>query len=564
MYRTHLLIVTFLIAVSTSLLIVPSRAMGGTHYVAANGSDSNNGTSKTTPWLHAPGMPSCTGTCKAYTPAAGDQIIFRGGDTWHFGNSSLTPSTGGTWTWTWSGSSASFIYIGVDQTWFSGSSWSRPILTGDNPTSTSTSGVASCAYQTAGGNNRMVWFNGVRYFTFDNFEMTGLCAASASASNDYISNVGAVAGYNNPANETNIYIHGWTYISQANGGPGQAGPTGFQSSGNYGFTYQFVVIDGSSDSDYHALSPLGQVGDPYIFADSIIRYAGGTSVPTACHILHDVVFEYISNITDTSAHTDVFMCYGEANDANHPGDGTPNLFYNNVFRHIGAVDHAPLSSVFWEFPPGSPAPPDYVFNNIFSDYADGSSNYNNFCENGCWNGAQAILFNNTYEAAVPSGTGCIICNGSSSGGTITSVNNHWVTNSGTSPSAVFQSTANVTESTSLYQTITQAGKQGYSPGNDFAPTSSSGSTVTTSGTNEYNGLCSNMQSQGALASAVTACQQGATDGCSYNVSNHTLSCPGVPPVPRPPTGPWDIGAYQFSTQVSGQPAPPTNLTVVVQ
>ncbi len=43
-------------------------AFATTYYIAANGSDSNNGTSKTTPWLHAPGMPSCTGTCASTTP----------------------------------------------------------------------------------------------------------------------------------------------------------------------------------------------------------------------------------------------------------------------------------------------------------------------------------------------------------------------------------------------------------------------------------------------------------------------------------------------------------------
>src|ERR1039457_4756325 len=42
-----------------------------TYYVAANGSDSNSGTTKTTPWLHAPGMVSCTGTCASANPVPG-------------------------------------------------------------------------------------------------------------------------------------------------------------------------------------------------------------------------------------------------------------------------------------------------------------------------------------------------------------------------------------------------------------------------------------------------------------------------------------------------------------
>src|ERR1039457_6529579 len=121
------------------LLMIASVGLGTaeaatTHYIAANGSDSNNGTSTTTPWLHAPGMPNCTGTCASYTPQAGDKFIFRGGDTWHFGNSGASPYTGGTWdVHNWFGTSAATcmyegtqtgcIYYGVDLTWFSGASW---------------------------------------------------------------------------------------------------------------------------------------------------------------------------------------------------------------------------------------------------------------------------------------------------------------------------------------------------------------------------------------------------------------------------------------------------------
>src|SRR5437660_9133415 len=115
------------------VLAVISSASATTYYIAANGSDSNNGTSKNTPWLHAPGMKTCSSACASANPKPGDQFIFRGGDTWHFG-ASTAPSTGGTWTWSWSGSStgcnypgatSACIYIGVDQTWFSGSSWVR-------------------------------------------------------------------------------------------------------------------------------------------------------------------------------------------------------------------------------------------------------------------------------------------------------------------------------------------------------------------------------------------------------------------------------------------------------
>src|ERR1035441_2654484 len=75
-----------------------------THYIAATGADSNNGTNKTTPWLHLPGMMTCSSACASYTPTAGDQFVLRGGDSWTNANFPIT--------WTWSGSSGSPIYIG--------------------------------------------------------------------------------------------------------------------------------------------------------------------------------------------------------------------------------------------------------------------------------------------------------------------------------------------------------------------------------------------------------------------------------------------------------------------
>src|SRR5437762_14246 len=84
------------------VLAVISSASATTYYIAANGSDSNNGTSKTTPWLHAPGMTGCSGVCASASPKPGDRFIFRGGDTWDYtiwpwnlqasGSASTTPA----------------------------------------------------------------------------------------------------------------------------------------------------------------------------------------------------------------------------------------------------------------------------------------------------------------------------------------------------------------------------------------------------------------------------------------------------------------------------------------
>src|ERR1019366_2631520 len=158
------------------------------------------------------GMPNCTGSCASYNPAAGDQFIFRGGDTWHFGNSSAAPYTGGTWNWTWSGSSGSPIYIGVDQTWYNssvcGGSWCRPLLNADNPLTTSTT-LSSCNYQ-VGSNNNIFVMNNLNYITFDNFEMLGLCQQSVNAPNGKDIYVWDCCTQNSTIEH--LYMHGWTHV----------------------------------------------------------------------------------------------------------------------------------------------------------------------------------------------------------------------------------------------------------------------------------------------------------------------------------------------------------------
>ena len=76
-------------------IFLSANASATTYYVAANGSDSNNGTSKSTPWAHLPGMATWTGS---QNPTAGDTFILRGCDTWNNANFPIK--------WSWSGSSA--------------------------------------------------------------------------------------------------------------------------------------------------------------------------------------------------------------------------------------------------------------------------------------------------------------------------------------------------------------------------------------------------------------------------------------------------------------------------
>jgi hypothetical protein len=544
------------------------------YYVAANGSDSNDGLSEASghPWLHAPGMKNCTADCASNTPAASDGYIFRGGDTWHIGNSGASPYTGGTWSWTWSGNSSNSIYIGVDQSWYSGGSWVRPIMNGDNPLSStagSGAGVSSCTY--GGGGQTLFSANPARYYHLDNFEWTGMCWGASGA--DFIFTNGVNTTYTqgspnpNPRWIENNYIHGWSHLfltsgsapctssggTCASGGGGIDGASGIPSNGAfYGAIVQFNVIDGS-DSDYYSLAWCGNVGDTWTVQYNVVRYNGADNSPLSTHLFHDNLFEYGYNSVDGQTHTDwPLQNYGsEPNGGTFPGDGTPNLFYNNIVRHIPSS----VSSVLWQFPGGSMA--DYDFNNIFSDY-EGSGNYNNVCQGGCGN---LVLFNNTEEGqGAPSTGGCIYCNGDASGSTIMSVNNHWVVNGGSSPSDVFQATTGVTESSAVYQTLSAANGQGYTVANNFSPSSATNSTVTASGVNETTGYCADSVLHNSLAEA--ACLQGITS-VSYNATTHAVVYPAYTPVARPSSGAWNVGAYQFGSDPTA-PIAPTNLSAVAE
>jgi hypothetical protein len=504
-------------------------------YVAASGSDSNSGTSETTPWLHAPGMPNCGGICASVTPSAGMGIIFRGGDTWHFGNSSASPYVGGQWYFgnSWNGTASNMVYIGVDQSWYSGGSWARPILNGDNPLSTSA--VASCAYPISGIGNAYVELAYSANQIFDNFEFTGYCW-STSAATAYIMYHGANSGPLNNIYVQNNYAHGWTHTVAGTQGAGAA----YLSSNGYivGSVTQFNIVDGS-DSDDHSLGAFGQGGDGYIVRYNYLRHYGGTSVFDSCHYVHDNVFEYVNNVSDDSTHTDVTFCYGEYKGA----ASDPNLFFNNIWRNIGTEYNQPQNYTLANDTPTGQT--DYVFDNVAYNNQPNSANNWITDDDGCGSACSGttIYFNNT--ASVSPALQQI---GQGQYGTIIATNNHWITSGGMS--SVFGGDHNVTETFALYMTPATAASQGYTAGNNYAPTSSSNSTVTTAGTN-LTSYCKAF----AYPSGIAACEAGTTNACSYNSTNHTVTCPVVTPVSRPSSGSWNIGAYQFGSGSGPAPTP---------
>jgi len=564
--------VTVLIAI-IGIFLISGSALATTFYIAANGSDSNNGTSQSTPWLHAPGMPNCIANCAAYTPAAGDQFIFRGGDTWHFGNSSATPYTGGTWAWStkWNGSLAncdttdnggsqtSCIYIGVDTSWYSGSSWVRPVMTGDNPTSTTA--VSSCAYPEVGASNDFFQIQSYGVI-LDNFEWTGMCQQQAGTGRDrYIAELTGNSAIDQNLYRNN-YIHGWTHVafscSTSSGEPEGVCYSIAAFCGSVNSTVEANVVDGADSDPSGGGAVMGGLAS-YLVFDNVFSYF--SQIETGgCHVWHDNLWTNYYPTGDGEAHGNQFECVTDApvsdSTGHSQGSITVNAFYNNVMAH-NAPNNSTTGDVkaLFHLEPGVS---EYQFNNVI--YDEGTANYWDYGTAAASSSTFVYLFNNTFDEPQAGAMNCVQW--------LTAIGNHIITESGTgfaSGSCTLSGNVVMTHATAKTQgyMANGTGQTGNSGGvscaNDTipcAPTAATNSTVG-AGTNEYSTYCATLlaSSDPLIVQAGVACQSGTTDACSYNTTNHTVTCPKITAVGRSISGSWDAGAYQFA-----QILPPTNLT----
>ncbi len=119
----------FSVIVSNTIGSAPSTTVGmtviphnspATYYVDAEFRyvHTNDGISKDMPWQNAPGMSGCSYNCAAYLLQPGDRVIFKGGVSWVGDSFPLIVTASGT--------SANPIYYGVDSSWYSGNTWTRP------------------------------------------------------------------------------------------------------------------------------------------------------------------------------------------------------------------------------------------------------------------------------------------------------------------------------------------------------------------------------------------------------------------------------------------------------
>ncbi len=522
-----------------------SSASATTYYIAANGSDSNNGTSKTTPWLHAPGMQGCSGACASTTTQAGDRFIFRGGDSWHY---SAGYPIGLPWIVSRSGASGNTIYIGVDSTWYAGAAWARPILTMDNPLTTSS--PSSCTYDDS--NNTAVTISG-NYVIFDNFEFTGKCwAGSPAAGVAYLRSMGQ------NIKATNNFLHGWTVATTA--GDDNHYMFAGSGSGNTGNEWAYNVVDGS-DSTFGAACTT-----PSCVANTTTKGATGWAFGVECYNVHHNVIRHVSNGLEcqnvTIVHDNLLEYLFEPSFGGRHGNNIESLggnvgliayYYNNVTRNTNeGVDWWP------QFSTG------YIFNNVFenSGHVYGSPAIDPNClmlsPPGGSNIAVVItayVYDNTFDGTcgAQASSGNANTPHWASGSTITFSNNHILdrTSIGTFFSCGAPSLCGETDNGGeVFQTTTAANAQGYTLANNFQPANATGATVG-AGTNVSNS-CATFSSDKALCSGTSG---GTSEGAGAIAVYPTIS-----PVQR--ASAWDAGAYEFGSAT--KPNPPSGLAATVQ
>jgi hypothetical protein len=466
----------------------------------SSGSDSNSGTSESSPWAHVPGMPSCTATCASTTPTAGEGFILRGGDTWV--SSDLGISWGG-----WSGNSSHPIYVGVDPAWFNstcGTTWCRPIFDAQSAVNSNIFNVGNASW-----------------VIVDNIEVKGM--------RNNINGFQGVSGSNERA--TQLYFHAWTHT-------GNTDNVGFFAQCGAGDMIDHNVVDGSDSSKntFNGIysSCAGTIQYNYF------SYLVSGVLATVDNFNNNLIENTITSIDGD--HCNLMFIFG-------PASGSTLTVYNNIVRKMicsGGVN-------FW-LNGNSNGSSSWV-TNAYNNIIDASAASGNVFNIGGHPSAGNTGTYNIYNTTVISGNGgTCMGNGESSPRSITNYSNLQCIG-GTKLCDGTGTTCN-DKGGNILQSSSTATSQGYTSSETFeySPTSSctAGTCSTVQAGTDLSSSCTGSAS--ALCNSITY--------PAYNTANHTMGIQSTPPAGNSRGSTWDVGAYQYASGTS--PNPPTGLSASVQ
>ena len=336
-------------AVSTAEVFTPGTISNVTYYISySSGSNTNNGTSKSTPWKTHPYMQSsaqCTGNRSAptYTHSAGDIFVFQQGDSWPNACFDMVIQSGGN-----PGNPDQYTF---DSTWGVAPSG----ITGNR-------GQTVGMYQFNAGGSVINGTDGINRFVYDlsndnvtinGVELTGVTwdGTGGGGHNVYLVDIEGSQNFI----LSNCYVHNWTYTNPVDGGDALAVMVGVGNANyNAGSAMSGCVVDGSN-SGGPGVANSGDATYAIPGCDNnIIENVTNGCLLNANGSAHDNLIGPINKSLSAGGHENCI----EPIDPVAGGTNTINI-YNNVIHDCTSV--AVLTQ-------GTPAAGsneiDYVWNNV--------------------------------------------------------------------------------------------------------------------------------------------------------------------------------------------------------
>ena len=247
---------------------MPSSCVAGQniYYVDnVSGSDSNSQSqarSKSTPWAHQPYMASFSGS---YSHTPGDCFVFKGGDRWVAADRPNISSGGS--------STSEMDYYGTDPSWFSGSTFARPVF--DIQSNASLSNVVQI---------------NASYVIWDNWEFVN-ASCGTSGPNQFIISFSGTQDY---IYATNNYFHSFMNPKSGCGSAGWfiVAVGNFTNSGCHGMIDHNVVDGFDGNTGYPAV--LGAISTCAAVTHNVFRGLCN-AINTHSHV---VAYNLIYDIAD--------------------------------------------------------------------------------------------------------------------------------------------------------------------------------------------------------------------------------------------------------------------------